>query len=68
MNIVFLARATIAVVDENLSPSLVIARKTPDFNRIIGDFAILITFHSVGLLSQHAGFMLRPQFILYWFL
>ena len=54
-------------VNENLSPSLVIARKTPDFNRIIGDLAIFLTFYSVGLLSQHAGFM-RLQFILYWFL
>ena len=35
-------------VDENLSPSLVIARKTPDFNRIIGDLSILLTFYSVG--------------------
>ena len=52
-------------VDKNLSPSLVVARKTPDFNRIIGDFAILLTFYSVGLFSQHAGFMLRLQFILY---
>ena len=39
-------------VGENLSPSLVVARKTPDFNRIIGDFAMLLTFYSVGLLSQ----------------
>ena len=55
-------------VDENLSPLLAIARKIPDFNRSIGDFAIFITFYSVGLLSQHADFMLRLQFILYWFL
>ena len=55
-------------VDGNLSPSLVVECKTPDINRIIGDFAILLTFYSVGLLSQHAGFMLWLQFILYWFL
>ena len=54
-------------MDGNLSPSLVVECKTPDFNRIIGDFAILLTFYSVGLLSRHAGFMLRLQFILYWF-
>ena len=57
-------------VDENLSPSLVVARKTPDFNRIIGDFAILLTFYSAGQLSQHAGFSCcgYSSFILYWFL
>ena len=54
--------------DPPFTTLLVVARKTPDFNRIIGDFAILLTFYSVGLLSQHAGFMLRLQFILYWFL
>ena len=32
-------------IDENLSQSLVIGRKTPDFNRNIGDFAILHTFY-----------------------